>query len=116
MRPLFYYSFGDSSAYRAEDEYFWGENMLVAPVTSAGVTARMLYLPKGKWYNLATNVITEGNQWVNTNVDLKNIPVFVKEGSFIATNTTPVRNTTAYNTGNLTITYFPSKDSSNYFL
>src|SRR4029077_6914130 len=36
MPPLYYYNFADSNAYKADDEYFWGDNLLVAPVTSQG--------------------------------------------------------------------------------
>jgi len=116
MRPLYYYSFSDSSAFKAEDEYFWGENLLVAPVTSAGATARMIYMPKGKWYDLRLNTTTDGGQWVNTNVDLKNIPVFVKEGSFIPMwiPKEPVSSTEEYDSKEITIRYYPSSQPSTY--
>lgn len=116
MRPLFYYNFSDSSAYRAEDEYFWGENILVAPVTSAGATARTIYLPKGKWYSLATNALTEGGQWLNTNIDLKNIPVFVKEGSFVPMwiAKDAISSTDEYDSKEITIRYYPSSQPSTY--
>lgn len=116
MRPLFYYSFTDSSAFKAEDQYLWGENIMVAPVTSAGATARMIYMPRGKWYALGTNAITEGGQWLNTNVDIRNIPAFVKEGSFIPMWITkePVKSTEEYDTKEITIRYYPSALQSTY--
>ena len=116
MRPLYYYSFSDSSAYKAEDEYFWGENILVAPVTSAGLTARMIYMPRGKWYSLATNTITEGGQWINTNLDIKNIPVFVKEGSFIPMwiSKEPINSTEEFDSKEITIRYYPSSQPASY--
>jgi alpha-glucosidase (family GH31 glycosyl hydrolase) len=33
------------------DEYLWGRDILVAPVTEKGATARALYLPSGDWYD-----------------------------------------------------------------
>lgn len=116
MRPLYYYNFADAEAYKAEDQYLWGENILVAPVTSAGATARMIYFPKGKWYDLRTNAITEGGQVVNANVDINNIPSFVKEGSFIPMWITkePVTSTEQYDTKEITIRYYPSAQPSTY--
>jgi oligosaccharide 4-alpha-D-glucosyltransferase len=116
MRPMYYYNLTDSAAYKAEDQYFWGENILVAPVTSAGATARMVYMPKGKWYSLGDNNITEGGQYVNNNVDIKNIPVFVKEGSFIPLwiSKDPITSTEEYDTKEITIRYFPSSTPTTY--
>jgi len=116
MRPLYYYSFADSNLFKAEDEYLWGDQLLVAPVTVAGATARMVYLPKGKWYNYRSNAITEGGQWINVPVDQKDIPVFVKEGSFVPLWITqePVTSTESYDSKDITIRYYPSSNTSAY--
>jgi oligosaccharide 4-alpha-D-glucosyltransferase len=116
MRPLYYYSFADSSALRADDEYFWGDNILVAPVTSQGATARMVYLPAGKWYSLATNSVTDGGKWINQPADIKQIPVFVKEGSFVPLWITKdtIRSTETYNSQDITVRYYPSANASAY--
>ena len=37
-----------------EDQYFLGDNILVAPVLKDNVLGRSLYLPEGRWYNLNT--------------------------------------------------------------
>ncbi len=83
MRPLYYYNFADSVALRAEDEYLWGDNLLVAPITSQGATARMLYLPVGKWYSLANNSVIDGGKLISQPADIKQIPVFAREGGFV---------------------------------
>jgi oligosaccharide 4-alpha-D-glucosyltransferase len=116
MRPLYYYNFADSAAYKAEDEYYWGDNILVAPVTTQGATARMLYLPAGKWYNLLTNAITDGGKVINETVSIKNIPAYVKEGSFIPMWFTKdtIRSTEQYDTKEMTVRYYPSAQSSSY--
>lgn len=115
MRPLFYYNLADAEALKAEDQYFWGENILVAPVTTSGATARTIYFPKGKWYSLATDAITEGGQSGNVNVDLKNIPVYIKEGSFIPLWLKEgVTSTEEYDTKEITIRYYPSAQLGTY--
>jgi oligosaccharide 4-alpha-D-glucosyltransferase len=116
MRPLYYYNLADSGAYRADDEYFWGDNILVAPVTSQGATARLVYLPAGKWYNLTTDAIMEGGKWINQIVDINNIPVFVKEGGFLPLWITKdsVKSTEEYNSKEITVRYYPSAQPSTY--
>jgi oligosaccharide 4-alpha-D-glucosyltransferase len=116
MRPLYYYNFADSSALKVDDEYYWGDNLLVAPVTSQGATARMLYLPAGKWYSLANNAVTDGNKWLNQPADIKQIPVFVREGSFVPLwiSKDTIKSTESYNSKEVTIRYYPSAYASTY--
>jgi alpha-glucosidase (family GH31 glycosyl hydrolase) len=52
---MFYYDASDPELLKAEDQYMWGENILVAPVLEEGATERSLYLPQGEWYNLLTD-------------------------------------------------------------
>jgi oligosaccharide 4-alpha-D-glucosyltransferase len=116
MRPLYYYSFADSNALRAEEEYMWGDNLLVAPITTAGATARMLYLPAGKWYSLADNAVTEGGKYLSHPADIKQIPVFVKEGSFLPVwvTTDTVKSVETYNSKDINVRYYPSATASSY--
>lgn len=93
----------------------WGENILVCPVLEKGATQRKLYLPAGTWYNFFTDKKTEGYKWTTENVDLQNIPVFVKEGSFIPMfiSDFTVHNTNDYTGKDLTVKYFPSSKQTN---
>ncbi len=116
ISPLYYYFAKDMNSYKTEDEFMWGENILVAPVLQKGATARTVYLPEGTWYNYKTNTAIKGGQSLTDTVTLDAIPVYIKAGSFIATNNISVKNTTQYNTSDITVTYFPSQDFSNYTL
>ncbi|MFL5745474.1 MAG: TIM-barrel domain-containing protein [Niastella sp.] len=116
MRPLYYYSFADSVALKAEDEYLWGDNLLVAPITSQGATARMLYLPAGKWYSLANNSVTDGGKYINQPADIKQLPVFVREGGFVPLwfSKDTIKSTETFNSKDITIRYYPSAYASTY--
>ncbi len=116
ISPLYYYFSSDSNACKTEDEYMWSSDMLVAPITQKGATSRSIYLPQGKWYNYKTLAERQGGSWFTDSADLETIPVYVKEGSFIATNNSWIPNTEQYNTSNITVTYFPSEKFSNYTL
>lgn len=84
VRPMFFYDRTDSNLYKANDQYMFGDALLIAPVLEKGATKRKLYLPKGEWYNFwnATEKRT-GGEWIEVDVTTETIPVFVKAGSII---------------------------------
>ena len=82
MRTLFYMYPEDSCCWEVEDEYFYGPDLLVAPVLEAGMTVRSVYLPKGEsWTEYGTGTEYAGGQWVQAEAGLEVIPVFIRKGS-----------------------------------
>lgn len=90
MRPLFWHYPDDERAYATVDEYLFGENMLVAPVTEPNVTYRKVYLPAGVWYDYDYGYRYEGGREYDIYAPQNRIPVFIKEGGII-----PMWNVTA---------------------
>lgn len=97
------------------DSYMWGENILVAPIVKQGIKTKSIYLPDGVWFNLWNNSIYNGNNFINQEISIDNIPVYVKAGSFIPY-ADLVKSTDYYNTKNLEIHYYHHKsvNSGNY--
>ena len=84
MRPLVMDFQNDAAAVQQKYEYMFGKEMLIAPVTEAGVTDWSVYLPKtSKWYDLWTGKPFAGGQTVKADAGQGKIPVFVKGGSII---------------------------------
>lgn len=83
MAPLYYYFPADSTAANIQDEFMWGESMLIVPVLQKGMTLRKFYVPKGKWYDILKRKVIEGEMWTTDAVAIDEFPVLVKEGSFI---------------------------------
>lgn len=113
MSPLYYYFLNDTTASKVEDEYMWGENILVAPILEKSVRERKLYLPKGKWLNIFSTIVYEGGKWITVPVDLNYIPVFMKEGSFVPT-VSKIKNVSDYSNGHFLLNYFPSASKTNF--
>ena len=111
MRPLFYQYSTDTTAISIEDQYLWGDNLLVAPVIKKGLTSRSIYLPEGKWFDFHSGTEYAGNSWLEFPLTIENIPVFAKAGSFIPM-TKPVTSTDYYNGGNYVVRYYPSGKSA----
>ena len=112
-RPMFYNDNTDANLFNADDQYMWGDNILVAPVLQRGTTERRVYLPKGCWYKYFSNARIKGGQWINELVDINNIPLYVKAGSFIPT-AGAMKNTQQYKSDALSVTYYPSTEDSSY--
>jgi len=77
MRTLFYEFPDDPKSWEVRDEYLFGDRYLVAPVLSAGMKARDVYLPSGsRWKNHTDGSVHEGGCTVSAPAPLHIIPVF----------------------------------------
>jgi alpha-glucosidase/alpha-D-xyloside xylohydrolase len=83
MRALWLHYPDDPAAVARGDQYLWGRDILVAPVTEKAATVRSLYLPRGFWYDFWTNENIEGGREVQRSVDLATIPLYVRAGSIL---------------------------------
>ena len=78
MRAMFYEFPDDPMCWEADEQYMFGSRYLVAPVLYAGMTERDVYLPAGKWKNIATGEELAGGRKVTVAAPLEVIPVFEK--------------------------------------
>jgi alpha-glucosidase/alpha-D-xyloside xylohydrolase len=96
IRALWLHYPNDPKAVTRGDEYLWGRDLLVAPVTTKGATERKLYLPEGSWYDFWTNKRHEGQEELTRKVDLATLPLFVRAGAILPLD--PVRQYVAQST------------------
>jgi alpha-D-xyloside xylohydrolase len=79
MRPLFFDFESDKGCHAVSDQYLFGPDLLVAPVTQAGAVSRIVYLPSGEtWTDMNTGETYGGGQTVTVPAPLNCIPVFAK--------------------------------------
>ncbi|BAV08847.1 Alpha-glucosidase, glycosyl hydrolase family GH31 [Filimonas lacunae] len=83
MRALVLQYQNDENVYEISDEYMFGDNLLVCPVTTKGAQTRSIYLPEGDWFNYWTGKAYKGKQYVHVVTPLDTIPLFVKAGAII---------------------------------
>ena len=83
MRALIFHHPEDKLCWHIDDEYYFGDDFLVAPVmNSEGY--RDVYLPKGEWVNFFTGECFEGECWLKkVDVPLEEMPVYVRRGATI---------------------------------
>jgi len=117
MRPLYYEHPLDTIASSISNEYYWGENILVAPVLEKGATTKKVYLPTGDWYNYNTYEKRSGESYFNEAVTMEAIPIYVKAGSILPLyNEDFYTSSTALKNNKLTINYYPSAQKTSYTL
>lgn len=105
-RPLFFYDDSPLALFHANDEYFWGENFLVAPILTEGSRERLVYFPKGSdWINFWTNELHRGGEQAYVKALLQQMPLFVRAGSFVPMSL-PYQTMSAYDTETLLVHYF----------
>ena len=68
--------------WKYQNEYFFGDNLLVAPVSCNQLAAK-IYLPEGGWYRLSSGEFYKGNSEVTVDAPLNDLPVFVKASGII---------------------------------
>ena len=82
QRPLFLHYEDDPQAYEIQDQYLYGEDLLVAPVHQAGCEEWEPYLPAGaRWIHLWSGLVFDGGARVKVPAPLGHPPVFVREGA-----------------------------------
>ena len=84
LRALIFHHPEDKFCWHIDDEYYFGDDFLVAPVMNSE-NRRDVYLPEGKWVNFFTGERYEGGQWLrNLEIPLEEMPVYVRENASIS--------------------------------
>lgn len=83
VQALVFHHPEDKTCWHIDDEYYFGDSFLVAPVMNSD-NRRDVYLPEGIWVNFFTGERIEGGRWLkDIEVPLEEMPVYVREGSVI---------------------------------
>jgi alpha-glucosidase (family GH31 glycosyl hydrolase) len=82
LRPLYLRYPELEEAYRQTREYFFGDEMLVAPVLDPSGDRRV-YLPPGAWIDFFSGKRYEGGRSFTAHYALDETPVFVREGAIV---------------------------------
>ncbi len=83
VQALVFHHPDDRLCWHIDDEYYFGDDFLVAPVMNSE-NCRDVYLPEGNWVDFFSGERIEGNQWLKgLEVPLELMPVYVREGAEI---------------------------------
>lgn len=83
MRALVFDYQNDENVYEIGDQYLFGQQLMVCPVTTKGAQTRSVYLPEGEWFDWWTGKKYSGKQYVHVLTPLDTMPLFAKAGAII---------------------------------
>lgn len=78
----------DPTVYGISDQYYFGADLLVAPIFGGDNAQRRIYLPQGNWTDFLRGDRHQGGQWLTVQAPLEYMPIFVREGAQIEMNET----------------------------
>lgn len=87
VRPMYLEYPDEQQAYaNAGSEYFYGSDVLVAPVTTPGTsTTTSVWFPPGRWTDYFTGRTYTGGTTQDVTTDLGSMPVFIRAGGIMPT-------------------------------
>jgi len=112
-RPMYYDYPQSEEAYEFKNQYMFGNDMLVSPVTNpigedSLIVQKKIWLPEGEWIEWFTGTVLKGGKVVNRTFTLEEIPVYIKSGSII-----PMQVRDANRKNNVSVlTIFPGKSGN----
>lgn len=88
IRPMYYHYPWKDEAYEVPNQYYFGTQMIVAPVTrpmkgDLRLGKVKVWLPEGKWYDFFIHRSYEGDRVIDIYRSLSAYPVFVKAGGIL---------------------------------
>lgn len=94
-RPMYYEYPEKEEAYTFEGQYYFGDDILAAPITSpsdeSGQCAKEIWFPEGQWYCVETGELVKGDGVRTLTFTDKEIPYFYRLGAMIPLNPDNVR-------------------------
>jgi alpha-glucosidase len=83
FRPLLLNYQNDYNTVTIEDQFMVGADLLAAPIVKQGQTQRMVYLPKGTWFDYWTGKAVQGGTTLHADAPLETVPLYVRGGAIV---------------------------------
>ncbi|HJX81980.1 MAG TPA: TIM-barrel domain-containing protein, partial [Candidatus Udaeobacter sp.] len=88
VTPMYYGNMDSPEAFEAKDQYFFGSELLAAPVIKpinarTGFATQKVWFPPGSWFNFFTGEQLKGGMWHRVKAALEDIPVYAKAGAIV---------------------------------
>ncbi|MEA4975002.1 MAG: glycoside hydrolase family 31 protein [Paludibacter sp.] len=96
-RPMYYEYPENELAYTSKNQYFFGDDIIVAPIVApsdktSGLSVQSVWLPKGNWFEMSTGSLIKGGEMKTRNFLHDEIPYYARAGSIIPMLPNNVRN------------------------
>ncbi|MBO5419730.1 MAG: DUF5110 domain-containing protein [Bacteroidales bacterium] len=113
-RPLYYEWPESNEAYDFRNEYMFGDDMLIAPVTKPGengFTSMEVWLPEGEWYEIHSGTMLEGGRIHTRRFAMDEYGVYMRSGAVQPHYRRDIKNLDS-NDEDIIVTVYPGKEGS----
>ena len=116
-QPMYYAYPENWDAYGRKNEYFFGSELIAAPVTTPrienlNVAKTKVWLPEGLWFDFFTDTVYQGGRNQNMYRSIDQIPVLAKAGTILPMTDEIRAIDTEKNPEELTVRVYPGADNS----
>lgn len=117
IRPMYYLEPEQPEAYEVPNEYYFGTELVVCPITeptdkAAGTACVKAWIPEGKWYDIFSGLKYDGGRMLELYRSLEDIPVLAKEGAIIPLTDLTEYTNSAENPKELAVKIVPGKKNA----
>lgn len=117
IQPLYYLEPEQNEAYEAKNEYYFGSELLVSPITekqdaTALVGKAKTWLPEGLWADFFSGMVYHGDRMLNLFRSMEHIPVLMKAGAIIPMKDMRDYDNSMDNPKAMEVRIFPAKNGS----
>lgn len=119
IQPMYYKYPKKSAAYNVPNQYWFGSELIVAPITEKSNSIDHLaktkcWLPAGNWFDLfdGTRYICKNDRNMEVFRPLEKMPVFAKAGAILPTAVYPKHSNLLLNSENMRVIVFPGADNT----
>lgn len=115
VTPMYYEYPDTQDAYRANNQYFFGSELIVCPITQrkdevTQMGSCMMYLPEGTWFDFFNKYKYDGNRKIKMYRKYDEMPVLAKAGAIIPT--AEVKDNSVANPEEIILNIFPGADNA----
>lgn len=117
IQPMYYMEPEQNEAYEVRNEYYFGSELLVSPITQpqdkdARAAKAKTWLPQGLWADFFNGTVYQGGRMINLWRGVENIPVLMKAGAIVPMKDMTVFDNSVDNPKAMEVRVFPAEDGS----
>ena len=115
IQPMYYAEPEREEAYSVPNEYYFGTELIVSPVTQKAsdvsrAAKAAMWLPEGAWCDMFTGTVYQGGRMLDMWRTLENVPVLMKAGAIVPMTNMDEYSNTVENPKALDVLVFPAGD------
>ena len=83
MRPLLFEDPTNPAYQTVDDQWLFGDHLLISPVLTPGTDSRQIHIPPGQWYDFWTDELVTGPTMITRSAPLDVVPIHVRAGAVL---------------------------------